>query len=108
MNLQSPVGKASHRSISRRSFLAATSAAATFTIVPSSILGQAVGQTPPSDKLNIAGIGFGGRGEGDLHEVSSENIVGLCDVDEGYAGRVFQSYPKARKWKDFRKMLEER
>jgi predicted dehydrogenase len=107
MNPHGPVKTVNPRPISRRHFLAATGAAAAFTIVPSSVLGQAVGQTPPSDKLNIAGIGFGGRGEGDLHEVSSQNIVALCDVDEAYAGRVFQSYPKARKWKDFRKMLDE-
>ena len=42
------------------------------------------------------GIGFGGRGEGDLDECRSENIVALCDVDEGYAGRVFKKYPEAR------------
>jgi predicted dehydrogenase len=76
-------------------------AVAAFTIVPRHVLGGA-GQTPPGNKLNIAGIGLGGRGEGDL-----ENIVALCDVDEAYAGRVFKKYPNAKKWTDFRKMLDE-
>jgi predicted dehydrogenase len=61
----------------------------------------------PSEKLNIAGIGIGGRGEGDLHECGSENIVALCDVDDAHAARVYKKYPKARKWRDFRKMLDE-
>jgi len=81
-------------------------AVAAFTIVPRHVLGGA-GHTPPSEKLNIAGIGIGGRGEGDLDEVGSENIVALCDVDEAYAARVFKKYPNARKWTDFRKMLDE-
>ncbi|HPC93998.1 MAG TPA: Gfo/Idh/MocA family oxidoreductase [Sedimentisphaerales bacterium] len=91
---------------SRRRFMQQAGAAAAFTIVPRHVLGGA-GHTPPSEKLNIAGIGIGGRGEGDLDEVGSENIVALCDVDEAYAARVFKKYPNARKWTDFRKMLDE-
>jgi predicted dehydrogenase len=81
-------------------------AVAAFTIVPRHVLGGA-GNVPPSEKLNIAGIGIGGRGEGDLDECGSENIVALCDVDEAHAARVFKKYPKAKKWTDFRKMLDE-
>jgi hypothetical protein len=62
---------------------------------------------PPSEKLNIAGVGIGGRGEGDLDEVGSENIVALCDVDDKYAARVFNKYPNAKKYHDFRKMLDQ-
>ncbi|NLZ07297.1 MAG: Gfo/Idh/MocA family oxidoreductase [Phycisphaerae bacterium] len=91
---------------SRRRFMQEAAAVAAFTIVPRHVLGGA-GHTPPSEKLNIAGIGIGGRGEGDLDEVGTENIVALCDVDEAYAGRVFKKYPNARKWTDFRKMLDE-
>jgi len=93
-------------SISRRRFMEGAAAVAAFTIVPRHVLGGA-GNVPPSEKLNIAGIGIGGRGEGDLDECGSENIVALCDVDENHAGRVFKKYPKARKWTDFRKMLDE-
>ncbi|MDI6448809.1 Gfo/Idh/MocA family protein [Anaerobaca lacustris] len=91
---------------SRRRFMQQAAAVAAFTIVPRHVLGGA-GYVPPSEKLNIAGIGIGGRGEGDLDECRSENIVALCDVDDAYAGRVFAKYPKARKWRDFRKMLDE-
>jgi predicted dehydrogenase len=67
------------------------------------------GQAPPSEKLNIAGIGFGGRGYGDLRECESENMVALCDVDWGLGGvkEAFNYWPNARKWKDYRKMLDE-
>ncbi len=92
--------------LSRRSFMGKTAAVAAFTVVPRHVLGGA-GNVPPSEKLNIAGIGIGGRGEGDLDECGSENIVALCDVDEKHAARVFKKYPNARKWTDFRKMLDE-
>ena len=45
---------------SRRRFLGTGAAAAAFTIVPRHVLGGA-GFVPPSEKLNIAGIGIGGR-----------------------------------------------
>jgi len=92
--------------MSRRDFVSAAAAAAAFAVVPRHVLGGP-GHTAPSEKLNIAGIGIGGRGEGDLHECGSENIVALCDVDDAHAARVYKKYPKARKWRDFRKMLDE-
>ena len=64
------------------------------------------GQTPPSEKLNIAGVGIGGQGYGDLMSVSSENIVALCDVDYHYAARAYQQWPRAKRHRDFRRMLE--
>ena len=67
--------------VTRRDFLAAASATAAFSIVPSFVLG-ANGQVPPSDKLNIAAIGCGGKGHSDINGCKSENIVALCEVDE--------------------------
>jgi len=95
------------KGIDRRSFLRSTAAAgvAAFTIVPRHVLGGP-GYTPPSEKLNIAGIGVGGRGTSDLGAVSSENIVALCDVDEKQAAETFKKYPNAKKFKDFRRMLD--
>jgi len=96
---------------SRRSFLGATAAgaaaAASFTIIPSSALGGA-GKTAPSDKLNIAGIGIGGRGKDNLRVMSENghNIVALCDVDDKYAAPVYEKYPNAKRYRDFRIMLE--
>lgn len=61
----------------------------------------------PNEKLNIAAIGVGGRGAADVGGVSSENIVALCDVDEKRAAKTFERYPKAKRYTDFRKMLDE-
>jgi predicted dehydrogenase len=92
--------------ISRRHFLHSSAAIAAFTIVPRHVLGGA-GQTPPSEKLNIACIGVAGMGAGDVGQVSTENIVALCDVDWRHAARTFERYPAAKKYRDFRQMLEE-
>lgn len=92
-------------SISRRSFLGGSAAAlASFTIVHRHVL-AGPGNTPPSEKLNIAGIGVGGQGSWDLDNVNGENIVALCDVDWKQAADTFKRYPKATKYRDFRKML---
>ena len=91
--------------LSRRSFVKSATAVAAFMIVPREVLGQP-GKSPPSGKLNIAGIGVGGRGGDDINEVSSENIVALCDVDEAQAAGTIKKFPKARVYKDFRKMLD--
>ncbi len=91
--------------MSRRGFMSGAAAVAAFTIVPRHVLGGS-GNTAPSEKLNIAGIGVGGQGAGDLRNVSSENIVALCDVDWRHAAGTFKRYPKARQYRDFRKMLD--
>ncbi len=91
--------------LSRRQFLSAGAAVAAFTVVPRHVLGGA-GQTPPSEKLNIAGIGVSGRGGGVLQGVESQNIVALCDVDWAHAAGTFKRYPNARQYKDFRVMLD--
>lgn len=105
MENQEKISKQSDRKISRRDFVGGAAAVAAFTIVPRHVLGGA-GNTAPSDKLNIAGIGVGGRGAGDIGEVSSENIVALCDVDWRNAAGTFKKYPKAKQYRDFRKMLD--
>jgi predicted dehydrogenase len=104
---QLPAGTSSPIRISRRRFLGdAAVASAAFQIVPGHVLGLQ-GATSPNEKLNIAGIGFGGQGAEDLKHVSGENIVALCDVDWAYAAPVFKKYPLARQHRDYRKMLEE-
>ncbi|MHC4676371.1 MAG: Gfo/Idh/MocA family protein, partial [Planctomycetota bacterium] len=92
--------------ISRREFVGGAAAAAmAFTIVPRHVLGGP-GHTPPSEKLNIAGVGVGGQGVDDLSEMESENIVALCDIDDEYAAKTYNTYPKAKRYRDFRRMLE--
>jgi predicted dehydrogenase len=61
----------------------------------------------PNEKLDVAVVGCGHRGAANLGGVSSENIVALCDVDDRQAGKAFERYPRARKYRDFRKMLDE-
>ncbi|MGM0547184.1 MAG: Gfo/Idh/MocA family protein [Bacteroidota bacterium] len=93
--------------MSRHSFLKTSSAlAAGFTIVPSHVV-SGLGYTAPSDKLNIAGIGVGGMGRSNLNNMSSENIVALCDVDFDYAAKTFNDFPKAQVFEDYRHMFDE-
>lgn len=94
--------------ISRRRFLqTGATAAVGLTVVPSSVLGKSFGHTAPSDKLNIAGIGVGGMGFANLKNMESQNIVGLADVDWKYSKHVFDHYPNAKKYYDYRKMYDE-
>lgn len=91
--------------MSRRRMIGTAASLAALTIVPRHVLGGSR-HVPPSEKLNIAGIGVGGQGAGNLQNVSSENIVALCDVDRAHAAETFKRYPKASVYSDFRVMLE--
>jgi len=97
------------RELNRRQFLSRTAgvSAAAFTIVPRHVLGGPKYKAP-SDTLNIAGVGIGGMGKNNVKNCAEagENIVALCDVDDDYAAEVFEKYPNAKKYKDFRVMLE--
>jgi len=95
----------SRKRISRRKFVGDVGAGLAFTIVPRHVLGR--GYRAPSDKLNIACIGVGGMGANDVRGVGkTENIYALCDVDEHQAAQSFAAFPKAKRFKDFRVMLE--
>jgi len=90
--------------VSRRDFLKGTAlAGAGLWAARRTIWGE---MKSPNEKLNIAGIGVGGRGEGDVDGVSSENIVALCDVDESRAAGTFKKFPRAKRYQDFREMLD--
>ena len=98
--------------ISRREFLKRGSAALAGmiiapSIVPASVLGKSHGHKSPSDKLNIMAVGIGGRGAADLSAMETENIIALCDCDWKYAAHVFEKYPKAARYNDYRKMYDE-
>ena len=95
--------------ISRRGFLQRSAvAAAAFTVVPSSILGKSYGHIAPSDKLNIAAVGIGSMGNGNIKAVKdTENIVALCDIDHLFAKPVFDANPTAKRYWDYRKMYDE-
>ncbi|HOA74503.1 MAG TPA: Gfo/Idh/MocA family oxidoreductase [Phycisphaerae bacterium] len=95
----------------RRRFLEQIGAAtfagtlAGITIVPRHVLGGPR-HIAPSEKLNIAGIGVGGQGFRDLENLKDQNIVALCDVDDVRAAEAYRTWPDARRYKDYREMLD--
>uniref|UniRef100_UPI0032170D44 Gfo/Idh/MocA family protein n=1 Tax=uncultured Draconibacterium sp. TaxID=1573823 RepID=UPI0032170D44 len=93
--------------LSRRNFIGTTAATlAGVTILPSNVI-AGFGHKAPSDKLNIAGIGVGGKGYTNLRFMETENIVALCDVDWDYAGKnSFKRWYLAKQYKDFRVMFD--
>ena len=95
--------------ITRRSFLQrSAAAAAAFSIVPGTILGKSHGYVAPSDKFNIAGDGIRGMANTNMKNMEkTDNIVALCDIDWKYAKPVFDRHPNAKKYWDYRKMLDE-
>lgn len=96
-------------SFSRRQFLAASGAAAlNFTNVPRHVLGGPK-FVPPSETIQVASIGVGGMGGGDVATLSKLGVhfVALCDVDEQRAAGSFQAHPQATRYKDFRRMIDQ-
>src|SRR4051794_32171790 len=90
----------------RRGVVKAAGVAAAFSIVPRHVLGQ--GQTPPSEKLNVACIGLGWPGRKDTDALAAtDNIVALCDVDTNREPEFRKKYEKARSFVNYRRMLDE-
>jgi predicted dehydrogenase len=101
--------KPTKSAVSRRKFIQSSAvAAAAFTIVPRHVLGGS-GFTAPSDKLIIAGIGVGGKGESDInnfYQSGKAEIAYLCDVDDRRAANSIKRFPKAKYYKDWREMYD--
>jgi len=103
-------------SVSRREVVAACARAGSFTILPARLLGRGRA-VRPSDRMNIGFIGIGSYGQRGLNELSTQNIVAVCDVDwrpraqvgsKGpIASEVVQRYPGAKRFDDWRVMLEQ-
>jgi predicted dehydrogenase len=95
---------------SRRELLKTAGAVAAFTIVPRHVLGGQ-GQTPPSEKINLAAVGTRGQAASDIGQLAPGNhLVALCEVDWREGGRrrsVIQDFPDAKVYEDFRQMLAE-
>jgi predicted dehydrogenase len=103
-----PRSRRQARGISRRQFLGnAAGASAGILVLPGHVLGQG-DRPPPSETLNIAGVGVGGQGAQDLARLEGVNVVALCDVDTRYAAKTFNKYPDAKVYRDYRRMLEDR
>ncbi|MCK4565427.1 MAG: Gfo/Idh/MocA family oxidoreductase [Verrucomicrobia bacterium] len=95
------------KKISRRNILATSAAtAATFNLFPAHVLGQDENGHAPSDKLNIAFIGAGGKARSSISGCSHHNIYALCDVDSVRAAGSFEKYPSAKRFDDWRVMLD--
>jgi predicted dehydrogenase len=97
----------SERAIDRRLFLGGSAASLGyfFTANPLSALRAA---DNPSEKIRVAGIGIGGKGGSDIDGASKVmQVVGLCDIDESTLSKKAQQFPGAKKYSDFRKLLEE-
>jgi len=94
---------ANKRAVSRRRFMRSSALATlSFHYVP----GHVFGAGAPSAKLNIAAVGVGGMGAANLKACEGENIVALCDVDDAQAAKTFERYPDARRYRDFRVLLD--
>src|SRR5450631_2581394 len=95
-------------SLSRRNFIRNSAyVAGGVMILPRHVLGR--GFIAPSDKLNIAGVGVGGRAETNLPKAfnnGAENIAALCDVDDRRSVNARTKWPKSPYYKDYRVMLE--
>jgi predicted dehydrogenase len=92
-----------HPTMTRRQFTAAAAVGAlSAAIVPSSVFGAQA----PSNRMNLAAIGIGGMGGGNLKACKAETIVALCDVDQAYSAKTRALYPKAAFYPDYREMLD--
>jgi predicted dehydrogenase len=92
---------------SRRRFLhQAVGGVAAFALVPGRLV-HAAGAASPNSRPTLAGVGVGGVGFGQLQECEEAGfqIVALCDVDDVYAKKAFDRWPKARRYRDYREML---
>ena len=116
MKSQPKSSKSLAKSISRREFIGRTAGAtAGLMVVPSHVLGGRHA-TAPSDTLNIGFVGVGGRGFDNIHYMSKENIVALCDVDDLMMTKLLKDevntpeerakFEKANKYRNFLEMLD--
>ncbi len=93
--------------IQRRTLLKSAAACAASAMIVPRIAVAGSGKTPPSDKLDLAFIGAGGRARANLGGLSKENVVALCDVDLARAADSLAEHPKTKQFRDFRRMFDE-
>ncbi|HVR36362.1 MAG TPA: Gfo/Idh/MocA family oxidoreductase [Methylomirabilota bacterium] len=94
-----PNGRLNRRRFVQRAGLATAALALPF-FSPRNVLGA-------NSRLNVAAIGAGGKGAVDIGFCEGENVAALCDVDQNHAAGTFQRFPRAKRFKDFRVMLEQ-
>lgn len=94
------------KDITRRVFIMGTTASVLAGCAGSGTRRVTTRRVSPNEKLNIAAIGSGGKGQADTNGCRSENLVALCDVDFNRAAETFNRWPDAPRYKDFREMLD--
>lgn len=89
------------KQLNRRQVLKTATWGSVFTIIPRSAWGA-------NERIQLAGIGVGGKGAGEVRDLSDAGakFVALCDVDASRAGKTFAGYPEAKAYTDFREMLD--
>jgi predicted dehydrogenase len=92
------------RQTTRRQFLGATGALTTTAVLGFPAIVRA---RSPGESLNVAVIGVGGRGASNLGEMTGENVVALCDVNERNLDAAAQRHPQAKKFLDYRRLYDE-
>ncbi len=98
-----------HHDLTRRAFLAATTTATLSACATTKVNTAKVvpGKISPNEKLNIAAVGIGGMGRNNIAAcAATENIVALCDVDHQHAGKIFDLYPGATRFTDYRDLFD--
>lgn len=93
---------------SRRSFIKTSAIAAGFMILPRHVLGGK-GFIAPSDKLMVAGIGVGGKGQSNIANIYKggiSEIAYLCDVDDRRASTTVKDFPNAKYFRDYRELFD--
>jgi predicted dehydrogenase len=94
-----------NRNIARRRFLQTSAGATAWWVsgAPSPVFSQS-----PNENINVACIGVGGKGVRDSMDAANYgNIVAICDIDDERLGKASETYPKAKKFNDYRKLLDE-
>ncbi len=95
-----------NKKVTRRIFLMSSGAAMAGCATGGQKSLAKLGYESPNEKLNVAAIGSGGKGKGDIGACRKENVVALCDVDWDRAAPTFDRFPKAKKYWDYREMLD--
>ncbi len=93
-----------HRTMNRREVLKTTGAWGAGVLLGTR---GTAGAQSPNEKLNVACIGVGGQGASNVGGLSSQNLVAFADVDDRQAAKSYEKFPKAKQYRDYRRMLDE-
>ena len=106
MQMQMKPSNFKTNSVTRREFLRRTSLAAGAAAFTFPYVGRVLGA---NDRINVACIGVGGKGDSDSNAAAEcgANIVAICDVDQRTLEKKGQKFPQAKRFQDYRKLLDE-